>query len=100
MEKLLEEYKVKIELDLYPQVLANVEVMMEKKEKGARANAIKAIVTLIETFSEDNKLDMNHVKEYLLEIIELDIEVIKKKNQEMYLEEYNKAKKILEEDVR
>jgi hypothetical protein len=98
MEKLSYEHKIKIELDLYSKVLVNVEVMIWKK--GARDNAIKEIITLVRMFAQDNNLNMYSVKEYLIELLEKDIQKNIRQNQEMYLEEYNKAKEILEKDVR
>ena len=100
MEKLLHEHKIKIELIVYPSVLAYVEVIMCPKGKEERNNAINSIVNLIKTFSENNELDINCVKEYLLEILELDIEENKKNNQKMFSKEYENAKEILEKDVR
>jgi len=100
---MLDKDKFKIENELYTKVMLliesqyNLEGTIDTNKKDSskiifrdKKDAIRAVADAIERFSEDNGLNKNLVKEYLIHIIENKIRL---KN--IFVEEYEEAKGII-----
>lgn len=120
MNELSHEYKAKIEGILYPKVLLMIEGKMFKQERQYRTEellkqpmlarsekisridmhkqrliTINIISELIKDFAQENNLEIEMVKNYLLKILE---ETIKEENRA--IDEYVEAKEIIETEIR
>lgn len=103
MEKLDNRYTGKIENELYQRVMLsleceyNVEGVINSDNKESKKiifkdkkAAIKNVANAIREFSENNNLNVNEVKDYLLSFIEERI-----KTNKDFKEEYQEAKEII-----
>lgn len=104
MEELLEIHKIKIEQELYKEVMLLIEseynsegVINPNKKSSTRIIykdkklAIKKVADAIKRFSEANNLNIDIVKDYLLKTIENE-----KRTNNLFEEEYNQAEEIVQ----
>lgn len=106
MEKLENRDTTQIDGDLYKEVMGaieseyNLESIIDINKKSStkivfkdRKTAIRKVAEAIKRFSERNNLDIDVVKEHLLNTIEEKMQI-----DEKFKEEYTEAKKILSSD--